>query len=252
MSQLIPMDYEGQEVRTVTRNNGDTLWVAKDVAIVLGYKEPLRAIKQHCKGGAIHTPLKTAGGTQEVRVIHEPDLYRLIANSKLPSAEKFERWIFEEVLPSIRKTGSYQAPIQKPASLLPIDREFRAAVRMAKAAGLKGNQAVLSANSLTIQMTGTDCLQLLGATHLPTEDQEKIFTATELAEMLALNSAQAVNKLLKEKGYQDRVGKSWIPTDTGKAFAVLLDTGKKHKSTGAMVQQVKWKESVVSVLTGEA
>ena len=55
-------------------------------------------------------PLETPGGTQQVRFITEPDLYRLITHSKLPEAEKFERWVFEEVLPSIRKHGMYATP----------------------------------------------------------------------------------------------------------------------------------------------
>ena len=57
-----------------------------------------------------HYPLETPGGTQQVRFITEPDLYRLITHSELPEAEKFERWVFEEVLPSIRKHGMYATP----------------------------------------------------------------------------------------------------------------------------------------------
>lgn len=65
------------------------------------------AVKAHCKGVAIYDTLQTAGGTQKVRMIGEPDLYRLIVGSKLETATKFEAWIFEEVLPSIRKHGAY-------------------------------------------------------------------------------------------------------------------------------------------------
>jgi anti-repressor protein len=106
---IIPMNYEGQEIRTIIDESGDTMWVAKDVAVILGYKRPNDAIQQHCKGAAKHRPLQTPGGIQEVRVIHEPDLYRMIANSQLESAAKFEAWIFEVVLPSIRKNGGYIA-----------------------------------------------------------------------------------------------------------------------------------------------
>ena len=52
----------------------------------------------------------TLGRQQEVRIISEPDLFRLVVNSKLPTAERFERWVFEEVLPAIRKTGAYTVP----------------------------------------------------------------------------------------------------------------------------------------------
>ncbi|MEB4614039.1 BRO family protein [Leucobacter sp. M11] len=102
--------YEGQQVRTVTLD-GDVWFVARDVAVVLGYSEPGNAIRQHCRGGADHTPIvDSLGRTQQARVINEADVLRLIVRSQLPAAEQFERWVFEEVLPQIRKTGSYSAP----------------------------------------------------------------------------------------------------------------------------------------------
>ncbi|WP_449281212.1 phage antirepressor [Leucobacter sp.] len=106
MSNVDLFKFEGQEIRTVVID-GEPWFVAVDVATVLGYSEPGRAVRQHCKGGANHTPLETAGGTQNVRIIAEPDVMRMIVSSKLPAAEQFERWVFEDVLPTIRKTGRY-------------------------------------------------------------------------------------------------------------------------------------------------
>lgn len=248
---ITKFSYSGQQVRTVTSDSGETLFVGKDVALILGYVNPTKAIRDHCKGGPKRYPLQTTGGVQNLRVITEPDIYRLITNSKLPTAQKFEAWVFEEVLPTIRKTGSYKTTNQKPASLLPVDKEFRAAVRMAKAAGLKGNMAILSANRLTVKMTGTDCLQLLDATHLISEAQERYLTPTEIKDMVDLKSAQAVNKALKAAGLQEKNGKHWSPTDAGEEYAILMDTGKKH-SDGSMVQQIKWKESVIKLIMSEA
>lgn len=87
--------------------DGQILFCGKDVAASLGYKNTNEAMKKHCKGVAKRYPLQTAGGVQEFVFITEPDLYRLITHSKLPTAEKFERWVFEEVLPAIRRTGGY-------------------------------------------------------------------------------------------------------------------------------------------------
>lgn len=85
-------------------------FVATDIAKTLGYANPSDAVKKHCRWVAKcevpHPQSKTK--TLEVNVIPEGDMYRLITNSELPSAEKFESWVFDEVLPSIRKTGSYQ------------------------------------------------------------------------------------------------------------------------------------------------
>lgn len=93
------------DIRTV-EIDGKPYFVANDVAKSLGYKRPADAVTAHCKGSVKHRYL-TEGGEQEVKVIPEGDVYRLISRSKLPSAEKFERWVFDEVLPSIRKHGAY-------------------------------------------------------------------------------------------------------------------------------------------------
>lgn len=94
-------------IRTL-KINDRPYFVANDVAKALGYLRPADAVTSHCKGSVKHRYL-TEGGYQEVKVIPESDLYRLIIKSKLPSAEKFEKWVMEEVLPSIRKNGGYIA-----------------------------------------------------------------------------------------------------------------------------------------------
>ena len=96
-------------VRTLTEEDGTILFCGKDVAEALGYERPSKAIIDHCKG-VLKRDTLTNGGIQELSYITEPDLYRLIVASKLPSAQKFERWVFEEVLPTIRKTGGYLTP----------------------------------------------------------------------------------------------------------------------------------------------
>ena len=85
---------------------GKQYFMANDVAKALGYADCPKAIRTHCKGVAeMDTP--TNGGVQSVKFIPEGDVYRLIIRSKLPKAEEFEKWVFDEVLPSIRQTGNY-------------------------------------------------------------------------------------------------------------------------------------------------
>lgn len=79
---------------------------ATECAKILGYSDPYDAIKRHTKGSVKHRVL-TSGGEQEINLIPEGDLLRLIVKSKLPEAEKFESWVFDEVLPSVRKHGVY-------------------------------------------------------------------------------------------------------------------------------------------------
>ena len=90
----------------VIEENGKYLFCGADVARALGYVKPQNAISTHCKG-ALKRGTLTERGTQQLLFIPEGDLYRLIVHSKLPSAERFERWVFDEVLPTIRKHGAY-------------------------------------------------------------------------------------------------------------------------------------------------
>lgn len=95
------------EIRTIEAN-GKVLFCGSDVAKALGYSIPSKAVNTHCKG-ASKMEVPTNGGIQQMLFIPEGDLYRLITHSKLPSAEQFESWVFDEVLPTIRKTGGYVA-----------------------------------------------------------------------------------------------------------------------------------------------
>lgn len=92
-------------VRTV-EVNGKTYFVANDVAKALGYVETAKAIRTHCKGVS-EMDIPTNGGIQKMKIIPEGDIYRLVVKSQLPDAERFESWIFDEVIPSIRKHGLY-------------------------------------------------------------------------------------------------------------------------------------------------
>ena len=95
-------------VRTIDED-GKILFCGKDVAEALGYKSAKDAISRHCKGATFQRPLSTGGGIQTVKFITEGDLYRLITHSRLPAAEAFEKWVFDTVLPTIRRTGKYEA-----------------------------------------------------------------------------------------------------------------------------------------------
>lgn len=92
-------------IRTFEQD-GKVLFCGLDIAVALGYSNPRDALRRHCKG-VVKRDTLTEGGPQQLSFIPEGDVYRLIVHSKLPSAERFERWVFDEVLPSIRKRGAY-------------------------------------------------------------------------------------------------------------------------------------------------
>ena len=94
----------------VIEDGGKPYFCGKDVAAALGYKDTNNAMKQHCRGVVNRHPITDSlGRSQYANFITEGDVYRLIASSKLPNAVQFESWVFDEVLPSIRKDGGYIA-----------------------------------------------------------------------------------------------------------------------------------------------
>lgn len=121
------------EIRTVDID-GEIWFVASDVTNILGYSNGRDAVNRHCKNkGVVKHDIPTQSGNQKATLINEPNVYRLTVKSKLESAEKFEEWLFEEVIPSIRKRGFYgridrsQAPnfyLRYKDNLHKIDRNY--------------------------------------------------------------------------------------------------------------------------------
>lgn len=119
MNELMTRVFENEEfgqVRTLVEN-GEVLFCGTDVARALGYSIPSKAVNTHCKGvSKLEAP--TNGGVQKLLFITEGDVYRLIVHSRLDSAIRFEHWVFDEVLPTLRKTGMYaMLPQDYPSAL---------------------------------------------------------------------------------------------------------------------------------------
>ncbi len=105
---VTPFDFHGFPVRVIDDGHGEPCFIAKDIAEALGYSNTSKAINAHCKAvSTCHTEM--GGQVRAVQIIPERDLYRLVMKSKLPAAEQFEEWVVGQVLPSIRKTGTFSA-----------------------------------------------------------------------------------------------------------------------------------------------
>ena len=116
---IAPFNFKGTNVRVITEDDGTPWFVGKDVCDLLGYANQSDAMGRHCRGVVKRYPiLDSLGRTQEARVLSEGDTLRLIVNSAMPAAQEFEAWVFDEVLPTIRKTGSYQRPLSPAEQLL--------------------------------------------------------------------------------------------------------------------------------------
>lgn len=113
-NQLSTFNFHNSPVRTITDPKGEIWFCGTDVCNILCYQNSRKALQDHCKEAGVtkrYTP--TTSGNQEITFINEPNLYRLIIKSRKPEAERFEAWVFEEVLPQIRKTGSYSQNVEE-------------------------------------------------------------------------------------------------------------------------------------------
>ena len=213
MSDLIPFQFENKNLRVIADEHGEPLFVGKDICLALGYANHNDAMKLHCRGVVKRYPIVDAlGRTQAARVLTEADMFRLVVNSTLPSAEAFERLVFEEILPTIRKTGAYIPPsARQQAGAADAFRLVPVVVRAARALGLDKNAASISANQVVTKLTGTNVLRLLGHTHLEADNQTAMyFTPTELGERLGI-SGRKFNMLMAEAGLQAKKGEHWVP-----------------------------------------
>lgn len=236
--------FSGNDVRSYKDGFEQVWFVAKDVCSALGYENTSNALRglDYDEKGALILP--TLGGEQENLTINESGLYSLILKSRKPEAKRFKKWVTSEVLPSIRKTGAYASAQNTYSNTLDeAQKIFNSCKSLAEIFGLKENSALISASNATFSVTGVDIPKLIGVTHLLASSQDRAKTPTELGKKIGL-SAQKFNRLLETLGYQVKNEKVWEATDKGKAFSVLYDTGKKHKS-GRPVQQLMWLENIL-------
>jgi prophage antirepressor-like protein len=255
MSNIIPFSFEGQTLNIATGSQGEPWFSAKEICSILGFANARQAIDTHVDSDDVQKldVMDTLGRTQRANHINEYGLYALILGSTKPEAKRFKRWVTHEVLPEIRKTGSFKGiPSTSPLLRNTVEaaKAFPPFFRIARLLGCDRNAAAISANQAVLQLSQVNLLQGLGQTHLEAANQESaFFTPTELGKRIG-TSARGVNLLLAEAGMQMKRGDVWEVTDAGREFARIYDTGKKHGS-GVPVTQIKWSSTVLPVLGQE-
>lgn len=197
---------------------GRILFCGKDAATALGYENASKAIRDHCRqdGGPKRYPiLDRMGRVQEATFITEGDLYRLIASSKLPSAVEFEAWVFDEMVPSVRKYGGYLTPEAAERALADPDFIIRLATELkAERAARAEVEAQAAAQSAELEAARP---KALFADAVACSDTEIL--VGELAKILKGNGVHQAGgtrlfKWLRRKGYLiKRPGADWnMPT----------------------------------------
>lgn len=190
-------NFEQNEVRTILVND-EPYFVGKDVADVLGYSNPQKAIRDHVDlEDKTQNDSFTVNGTAVV-LINESGLYSLILKSKLPSAKKFKRWVTSEVLPAIRKHGGYLTPEKVEEALLNPDTIIQLATQLKEErtgrliAEQKISEYEPKISYLDSILSSTDSV-----------------TISQIAADYGM-SPQQMNKLLHKLGIQKKVGNQWL------------------------------------------
>lgn len=215
------------QVRTVLVNN-TPYFVGKDVATALGYKETAKAVREKVenedKGVSV---LDTPGGKQNVTIINESGLYSLILSSKLPRAKEFKHWVTSEVLPSIRKTGSYtvkesEAQKQRATTMLMNARTRQAGLwlKIAQNTGVTEYKEICNAYA-------ANTLADKEVFALPQVEQ-KTYTATEVGERLGI-SAHRVGTIAKQNNLKTELYGKWF-YDKSKYSAKQVETFRYNEA----------------------
>lgn len=227
MSNIVPFKFQDHSITILTDNNGEPWFVAKEVADVLGYSEAsamTRTLDEDEKGLQV---LQTPGGRQRVITINESGLYAAILGSNRAEAKPFKRWVTREVLPAIRKTGSYTHPkANKPlsrnqvaASILLL-RSAAEDLKLAPSAVLGGYQRL----ELQLGVTGLlPAYSVDAPANAAGGSSEETKSAAELLEIHGVGlSAIAFNRLLVEHGFLEERER---PSSKGgmKKFKVCTD-----------------------------
>lgn len=255
MNQLIPFSFEALAIRVVVIDN-TPLFSARDVALALGYADPSQAYKLHCKSLKLLNSVECTElnwinpHPRGEYVMPESDVYRLIVKSEKPEAERFEKWVFEDVLPSIRQTGGYALPKAHPApvadAVLLKHRQAKAIastyMSVAKLLGTDAPMARAIAVDAVKQQTGIDFQRLLAGNVI----EKKPLTPTELGKLRNW-TARGTNLQLALAGFQARNPEGeWLPTEKGKAYCTCNPYKAPHSQhTG---YRVLWYRTVLDLL----
>jgi len=198
-------DFHSNPIRTVVYNN-TPLFVAKDVAEILGYKRSSDAIKQHCNkaqplSGMTYGDLQGLGLHPSLLLIPESDVYRLVMRSKLPAAEAFQDWVLEDVLPTIRQYGAYVPNFKKPAEAAKafIQQFDRAELAIATKAEIDSRREATSMN------TASQAVKNVARLERKVELAKNYYTIEQMSKLHPHLSAVFSLKYLEHNGNSMRI-----------------------------------------------
>lgn len=256
MPNIVPFSFDSHQVRVVTDRQDAPWFVLRDVLEAMGSRtknaDAVESINTGIGEGYVNDlPLQTSGGLQTLIVIAEAAVTYLLSRSNTDQGRRLNRMIHAEILPTLRKTGRYEAPTTKTDDArISALKLTRLAMQAAKAFGFTGNHAALSADRAILTITGASPLALLGHEHLEANPRGQTYGLNELGQMLDPPiTGVALGKKLETFGLRARdAAGNLIPTEAAAGLFEWLDTGKRSNH-GAPVKQVKWFKDVLAILS---
>lgn len=244
MSAITPFSFESHSVRTVTIA-GEAWFVAADVCGALGFGNSRQAISTHVDADDVQLvdTIDSMGRVQQVNAVNESGMYALTFGSKLPEAKRFKRWVTSEVLPTIRKTGSYTMPGQSPATertaVALLVAEANARMLRLDGSALLGYMGRVT-ERLAPELVGTLPAYAINepAGQISMGSSEPTFSLTELGKKQGITvSTVVLNKKLEAAGFIERLTRPstkgvksfWSITEKGMAYGRNLTSPKNER-----------------------
>ena len=251
MSQIVAFDFESQNVRVVVGQDGEPWFVAADVCSALSLPDTHKAVGRLDDDEKGRNSIPTPGGMQEMTAVNESGLFNLVLGSRKPEAKRFKRWVTHEVLPSIRKTGSYANPGSVDALPAPTQDRVHAILMIgeaiAKVPGVRAGIAMAATLTCIHDNTGLAIEHLRRALPVSREPICSL-NPTQLGERLGL-SARSVNLRLQSHGFQFKNERDeWELTEAGKGWAEALP----YSRNGHSGYQILWNPEVAEMIRGAA
>jgi prophage antirepressor-like protein len=247
-SSLVPFEYEGRQIRVISDELGDPWFVAADLLASLALdRKALERLDDDEKGvSSIHTP----GGEQVMTIVNEPGMYDLVLGSRKKEAHRFKRWVTHEVLPTIRRAGTYSVTGTVPTpAVLPSEKQDSVGALLligqaiARLPGVKAGIAMAATLNCIQENTGLAVETLRSA--LPAAEEPICsLNATQLGRKVDM-SARVMNQHLAACGLQTRNARDeWELTQRGQEWAEAMPYCR-HGHSG---YQILWNPAVVGVL----
>jgi prophage antirepressor-like protein len=248
-NQILPFNFENSEIRIILIDN-EPWFIAKDIGDILGYTtdSAMSNAKKDLDDDEVKTSFKMKSSDDRIKLydlVSESGLYSLIIRSRKQIAKPFQKWVTREVLPSIRKTGSYSISQQTPEKshqtvqvqndgfdIKLYTQQSREIFELVQLINSQNSKTLYFADNLYKNLNIQSPLELLKINL-----ENYYFIPTELGNFINTSPVET-NKILEFKGFQTKQNGAWTLTEKGRSFAIEVQNGS--------FLQIKWKLKAIS------